>query len=104
MNPNSKLFLTALALAALTAGAWAQNEVASSSAPTKEPARAAATPAPAPVTAADVQALKDAPRTLPKNEGRQAPGRPASSEPCGFHFTIQNPSTSSRLKSERQMH
>lgn len=49
---------TALALAALTAGVWAQTQVASNTAP---PAAApAAVSAPAPITAADVQSLKDA--------------------------------------------
>ncbi|MGA2100888.1 MAG: hypothetical protein ABSG34_07265 [Candidatus Sulfotelmatobacter sp.] len=60
MKATTNKLLTALALAALTAGAWAQTEVASNTAPAKDPAPAAATPAPAPVTAADVQALKDA--------------------------------------------
>jgi hypothetical protein len=60
MKATTNKLLTALALAALTAGAWAQTEVASNAAPAKDPAPAAATPAPAPVTAADVQALKDA--------------------------------------------
>src|SRR5208282_6079091 len=46
MNSTTKLFLTALTLAALSVGAWAQST-------------AAPQPAPA-VTAADVQALKDA--------------------------------------------
>jgi hypothetical protein len=55
MKPIKTLFLTALTLAALTAGAWAEN-------PSGAPAAnaTAATPAPPPVTAADVQALKDA--------------------------------------------
>jgi hypothetical protein len=45
----NKLFFAALASAALSAGAWAQSAV--------PPAQ---TPAPSPITAADVQALKDA--------------------------------------------
>jgi len=56
MKPTRKIFFTALALAALTAGAWA--ETPASDAPATG---AAAAPAPPPsVTAADVQALKDA--------------------------------------------
>jgi hypothetical protein len=46
MNSTKNLFLTTLTLAALSAGAWAQS--------------GASTPQSAPVTAADVQALKDA--------------------------------------------
>jgi hypothetical protein len=69
MKSNKQVFFTALTLAALTlaaltAGAWAQTETASNASPaTPYPAAAAAPPAaPAPptVTAADVQALKDA--------------------------------------------
>jgi hypothetical protein len=59
MKPSKKLFVTALALA-LTAGAWAENPAG----PGPGAKDAAAAPAPAPVpaviTAADVQALKDA--------------------------------------------
>jgi Putative porin len=59
MKLNQNLFLTALTLAALTAGAWAQTETASNAAPTK--GSAASAPAqPSPVTAADIQELKDA--------------------------------------------
>jgi hypothetical protein len=56
MKSIRKLIVTAFALAALTAGAWAENP------PSGAPANkdAAAAPAPAVVTAADVQALKDA--------------------------------------------
>jgi hypothetical protein len=56
MKASTKLFVTALTLAALAAGAWAED-------PASGPAAAkpaAAAPAPAPITAADVQALKDA--------------------------------------------
>jgi hypothetical protein len=49
MKSRKNLLLTALILAALTAGAWAQTQTASDSAPP-----------PPPVTAADIQALKDA--------------------------------------------
>jgi hypothetical protein len=62
MKSKNNLFLTSLTLAALTAGAWAQTQTASNVAPEKpypSPAAAAA-PTPPPVTAADVQALKDA--------------------------------------------
>ncbi|HXP41139.1 MAG TPA: hypothetical protein VN833_12805 [Candidatus Acidoferrales bacterium] len=56
MKTCKKLIVTALTLAALTAGAWAENP------PSDGPAAkdAAAAPAPPTVTAADVQALKDA--------------------------------------------
>ena len=61
MKPSKNLFVTALTLAALTAGAWAQTQMASNAAPVGgNPAAAAAAPVPPPVTAADVQALKDA--------------------------------------------
>jgi hypothetical protein len=55
MKLIKNVFLTALTLAALSAGAWAED--AATGTPTKP---AAAAPAPPPVTAADVQALKDA--------------------------------------------
>jgi hypothetical protein len=58
MKSTKTLFITALTLAALTAGAWAENPGSGA------PAASAAAPAPAApptvVTAADVQALKDA--------------------------------------------
>jgi len=57
MKSTRTLFITALTLAALTAGAWAETPGSGA------PAANAAAPAPAPptvVTAADVQALKDA--------------------------------------------
>jgi hypothetical protein len=57
MNPTKRIFLTALTFAALTAGIWAQTQIASNAAPA---APATPTPAPAVITAADVQALKDA--------------------------------------------
>ncbi len=59
MKSNKNVFLTALILVALTAGAWAQTETASNAAPSHGPA-AAATPAPTPVTAADIQELRAA--------------------------------------------
>jgi len=55
MKSTKNLLLTALTLTALTAGAWSQTETASNPAATS----ASAAPAP-PVTAADIQALKDA--------------------------------------------
>ena len=61
MKVNQNLVLTALTLAALAAGAWAQTQTASNMAPaSSSPATAAAPATPPPVTAADVQALKDA--------------------------------------------
>ena len=57
MKSTKTLFLTALSLAALSAGAWAQTS-ASTTPPPKKKHKAEA-PAPA-VTAADVQALRDA--------------------------------------------
>jgi len=56
MKRTKNLFLTALTLAALSAGAWAGN--AGSDAPAAK--EAATAPAPPSITAADVQALKDA--------------------------------------------
>ncbi|MGA9260287.1 MAG: hypothetical protein WBV98_27095, partial [Candidatus Sulfotelmatobacter sp.] len=58
MKPIKRSIVTALALAALTASAWA--ETPASAAPAAKDAAAAAAPAPSAVTAADVQALKDA--------------------------------------------
>jgi hypothetical protein len=63
MKLHRSLFLTALTLAAVTAGAWAQTETASNTPPEKPAtaaAPAAAAPAPPSITGADVQALKDA--------------------------------------------
>jgi hypothetical protein len=65
MKPIKKLLVTALALAAFTAGVWAEDPSgtpAAKDAAAKDAAAVPATPAPAPaiVTAADVQALKDA--------------------------------------------
>jgi hypothetical protein len=57
MKPTN-LLCTALTLAALTASAWAQTEIASSSTPAN--GAAAAAPAAPLVTTADIQALKDA--------------------------------------------
>ena len=56
MKRTRHVFLAALTLAALSASAWAEDPA--SDAPAAKPAAAA--PAPPPVTAADVQALKDA--------------------------------------------
>jgi hypothetical protein len=58
MKPIKKSFFTALALAALSASAWA--ETPASATPAAKDAAVAAAPAPSAVTAADVQALKDA--------------------------------------------
>ena len=55
MKSTKTLFIIGLTLAALTAGAWAENP--GSGAPA---GASAAAPAPTVVTAADVQALKDA--------------------------------------------
>jgi hypothetical protein len=57
MKPTKNVFLTALTLAALSAGAWAQTMTATPPPPKKHKPATAAAPA---VTAADVQALKDA--------------------------------------------
>jgi hypothetical protein len=54
------LSLISLALAAITAGAWAQTQVASSAPPDPRSATPAAVPAQPVITAVDVQALKDA--------------------------------------------
>ncbi len=61
MKPIMKRsFVTALALAALTASAWAETPASAAPAAKDAAAAAAAAPAPSAVTAADVQALKDA--------------------------------------------
>ncbi len=60
MRSNKNVFLTAVALAALIAGAWAQTETASNAASPSGPTAPAANPAPPPVTAADIQELKAA--------------------------------------------
>jgi len=59
MKSAKNLLLTALTLAATTAGVWAQTSSASAPAPKKKHRVAAKSASPA-VTAADVQALKDA--------------------------------------------
>jgi len=61
MKATKRLFFTTLMLAAVAAGAWAQTQVASNGDAPAKPSSAATSPAPPPViTAADVQALKDA--------------------------------------------
>jgi hypothetical protein len=60
MKVMKMLSLTSLALAALTAGAWAQTQVASNAPPDPHSATPAATPAQPVITAADIQALRDA--------------------------------------------
>jgi Skp family chaperone for outer membrane proteins len=59
MKPHKHLF-TALTLAALTVGAWAQTETASDAAPPQPSPAAPATPASPAVTLADIQELKAA--------------------------------------------
>jgi hypothetical protein len=58
MKLTPTLFLATLALAVFPSGAWAQTETASNAAPAV--GAPAAAPAPPPVTAADIQALKEA--------------------------------------------
>jgi len=61
MKFHTNLLFTALTLLALPAGVWAQTETASNATPEKKsPAAAVAAPAPPTVTAADLEALKDA--------------------------------------------
>jgi hypothetical protein len=63
MKPIKNLLLTALTLAALSAGAWAETPKSAATASDAAPAATSASaPAatPAPITAADVQSLKDA--------------------------------------------
>ena len=62
MKRTKHLFLTVLALAALSAGVWAEEPGSGAPAANGTPAAngAAAAPAPPTITAADVQALKDA--------------------------------------------
>jgi Skp family chaperone for outer membrane proteins len=57
MKATKQLFCTSLALAALSAGMWAQTDTSNAAAAKTAPATPAAQP---PITAADVQALKDA--------------------------------------------
>jgi len=60
MKSTKNLFLTVLTLAALSAGAWAQTSASTTPAPKKKHKPAAVAAEPPAVTAADVQALKDA--------------------------------------------
>jgi Putative porin len=60
MKLNRNLLFTTLTLAALTAGAWSQTQIASNAAQPSAPPAATTAAAPAPVTAADIQELKDA--------------------------------------------
>jgi len=60
MKTTKTVFLTALTLAALSAGAWAQTSAATKPAPKKKHKAVAAEPAQPAVTAADIQLLKDA--------------------------------------------
>lgn len=60
MKRIKNVFLTALSLAALSAGAWAQTTASTPPPPKKKHKPAAEAPAQPAVTAADVQALKDA--------------------------------------------
>jgi len=57
---TSKLLFTALTLASLTAGVWAQTQTASNAASAHPSTVPAAPSTPPPVTAADIQALRDA--------------------------------------------
>jgi hypothetical protein len=59
MKSTKHLFLTVLALAALSVGAWAQTSDSTAPAPKKRHKPVAAAPAQPAITAADVQALKD---------------------------------------------
>src|SRR5271157_5847738 len=59
MKSTKHLFLTVLALAALSAGAWAQTSDSIAPAPKKKHRPVATAPAQPAVTAAEVQALKD---------------------------------------------
>jgi len=60
MKATKQLFLTVLTLAALSAGAWSQTSDSATPAPKKKHHPVAAAAVQSPVTAADVQALKDA--------------------------------------------
>jgi len=61
MKPIKHVFLAALTLAALTAGAWSEDSASGKPAANSVAPAAATSPAPAaPITAADVQSLKDA--------------------------------------------
>jgi hypothetical protein len=60
MKAMKRLFLASLALAAINASLWAQTQVASNAAPDPHSATPAAVPAQPVITAADIQALRDA--------------------------------------------
>jgi hypothetical protein len=60
MKSTKHLFFTVLTLVALSAGAWAQTSDSNTPPPTKRHNPVAEAPAPPAITAADVQALKDA--------------------------------------------
>src|SRR5437588_4711306 len=60
MKTTKTVFLTALTLAALSAGAWAQTTAATKPVPKKKHKAVAAEPTQPAVTAADIQLLKDA--------------------------------------------
>jgi len=101
MKTTKTLLTTALTLASLTAGAWAQTETAANVAPANGSSPAAATP-PA-VTAADIQALRDAlaaqqqqiqalqaqlqNRNQPGNDSAGQPVQPATSNPSVLSAT-----------------
>ena len=83
MKLNQNLIFTALILTATAGGAWAQTEVAANAAPANGPAASAPAPAPPPITAADIQSLKDALAAQQQGSSQQRSG-PAASPNCSF--------------------
>jgi hypothetical protein len=81
MKPSNRLSLTALALAALTAGVWAQTESASNVAPAKEPAAAVA-PSPEAELRSELEQLKQLVRDQQKRIDALEADRPAPDHPA----------------------
>jgi hypothetical protein len=83
MNVTGQRFLTALTLATLTAGAWAQAQTASNAAPATPSAEASSTPAPTPdqQLRSEVEELKLLVREQQQRIDALEAGRKASPEP-----------------------
>jgi hypothetical protein len=83
MNVTGQRFLTALTLATLTAGAWAQTQTASNAAPATPSAEASSTPAPTPdqQLRSEVEELKLLVREQQQRIDALEAGRKASPEP-----------------------
>ena len=83
MNAPGKRFLTALTLAALTTGAWAQTQTASNAAPTPPSVEASSTPASTPdqQLRSEVEQLKELVREQQRHIDALEAGRIADPEP-----------------------